>query len=241
MNGTNQSISDWNWSRDLLKLVAITAMTADQVSTYLMEHGTIAYEICQFFGNFTIVIMSYFIVQGLKYTHSVRRYAIRMLIWAVISEAPFYLLFGLQLNVLFTLLASLIIIYLTDRKGWLAGIAALALFFPLSLICDWSIIAPVFTVIYYVLQKKEKLSSILIPVSYSILTPVSYFILRMILYTETQAEYVIGTLSIFLASLLVFAFRRIVEENGRGKIPGLVFYAYYPLHLVTISIILSLL
>ena len=67
MNETKQSLSGWNWSRDLLKLVAIIAMTADHVSIYLMEHGTIAYEICQFFGNFTIVIMSYFIVQGLKY------------------------------------------------------------------------------------------------------------------------------------------------------------------------------
>ena len=162
-------------------------------------------------------------------------YALRLLIWAIISEVPFYLLFGLQLNILFTLLASLIIIYLADRKGWLVGIAVLALFFPLSLICDWSSIAPVFTIIYYVLQKnqKENLSLILIPIS--------YFVLRTILYTETRTEYVTGTLSIFLVALLVFAFRRMAEENGRGKIPGLVFYAYYPLHLVTISIILSLL
>lgn len=163
------------------------------------------------------------------------------LILPIMNQVSLGFLFGMRLNILFTLLASLLIILLIDRKGWPLGIAALMLFFPLSWICDWSIIAPVFTVIYYVLQKKEKLSSILIPVSYSILTPVSYFILRMILYTETQAEYVIGTLSIFLASLLVFAFRRIVEENGRGKIPRLVFYAYYPLHLVTIAIILSLL
>ena len=165
-----------------------------------------------------------------------RNYALRLLAWAIISEAPFYLLFGLQLNVLFTLLASLIIIYLIDRMGWLAGIAALALFFPLSLICDWSIIAPVFTIIYYVLQKNEKLSSILIPVSYSFLIPASYFILRTILYTETQAEYVTGTISIFLASLLVFAFMKKTEETGKGRIPGLVFYAYYPVHLMVIWI-----
>lgn len=217
----------YNTARDILKLIAIIAMTADHASTAFLDEGTIAYNICQFFGNFTIVIMCFFIVQGLRHTRSVLNYALRLLIWAIIAEAPFYLLFGLQLNVLFTLLASLVIIYLSDRMGWLVGIAALALFFPLSLICDWSIIVPVFTVIYYVLHKRQKeiLSLFLIPAS--------YLILRTILYTKTQTEYVTGTLAIFLAALLVFTFRKKTEETGNGRIPGLVFYAYYPLHMVT--------
>lgn len=217
-----------NTARDLLKVIAIIAMTADHASTVFLGEGTAAYDICQFFGNFTIVIMCFFIVQGLKHTRSVLNYALRLLIWAIISEVPFCLLFGLQLNVLFTLLASLIIIYLINRMGWLVGIAALALFFPLSLICDWSIIAPVFTIIFLVIQKrqKENLSILLLPAS--------YFILRIILYTETRIEYITGTLSIFLAALLVFTFRKKAEMAGKGKIPGLVFYAYYPLHMVVL-------
>ena len=218
----------YNTARDILKLIAIIAVTVDHASTAFLDDRTAVYGLCQFFGNFTIVIMSFFIVQGLRHTRSVRNYALRLLAWAIISEAPFYLLFGLQLNVLFTLLASLIIIYLIDRMGWLVGIAALALFFPLSLICDWSIIAPVFTIIYYVLwnNHKEGLSLILIPAT--------YFILKAILYTETQTEYVTGTISIFLASLLVLAFVKNTGETGKGRIPGLVFYAYYPLHLLSV-------
>ena len=221
----------YNTARDILKVIAIIAMTADHASTAFLDEGTPLYDICQFFGNFTIVIMCFFIVQGLRNTRSVVNYALRLLAWAIISEAPFYLLFGLQLNVLFTLLASLIIIYLIDRMGWLVGIATLVLFFPLSLICDWSSIAPVFTIIYYVLQKKQKeeLSLILIPVS--------YFILRMILYIDALVEYVTGTLSIILAALLVSAFRQSVETDGKGRIPRLVFYAYYPSHLVVILLL----
>lgn len=148
-------------------------------------------------------------------------------------RTPFHFRFGLQLNVLFTLLASLIIIYLINRMGWLVGIATLALFFPLSLICDWSIIAPVFTIIYYVLQKrqKENLSILLLPAS--------YIILRMILYTETRIEYITGTISVFLATLLVFIFSKKAEMEGKGRIPGLVFYAYYPLHLTVIWLLLK--
>ena len=221
----------YNIARDILKVIAIITMTADHASTVFLDDRTAVYGLCQFFGNFTIVIMCFFVVQGLRHTRSMLNYTLRILAWAIISEAPFYLLFGFGLNVLFTLLASLIIIYLIDRMGWLVGIAALALFFPFSLICDWSIIAPVFTVIYYVLYKmqKEILSLFLIPAS--------YFIIRTILYTEILTEYVTGALSIFLAVLLVFVFRKKAEEHERGKIPGLVFYSYYPLHLVGISLL----
>lgn len=224
----------YNTARDFLKILAIIAMTADHASTVFLNEGSVLYNISQFCGNFTIVIMCFFITQGLRYTRSVLKYGERLLLWAVISEIPFYLLFGVQLNVLFTLLASLTIIYLLDRNGLLIALTALALFFPISLICDWSIIAPVFTIIFYVLQKKQKeqLSLILIPAS--------YFILRTILYAETQAEYIAGTISMFLASAIIYTLRIKAETQGKGRIPGLVFYAYYPVHLFLIYIISSL-
>ena len=153
------------------------------------------------------------------------------LILPIMNQVSLGFLFGMRLNILFTLLASLLIILLIDRKGWPLGIAALMLFFPLSWICDWSIIAPVFTVIYYVLQKRhiEKLSLLLIPAS--------YFIFRNILYYETQVEYVVGTISIFLAALLVYLMMGKASENRKGRIPGIVFYAYYSVHLIIIWII----
>ena len=223
--------SQYNIARDFLKVLAIVTMTADHVSTTFLESGTFLYYLCQFFGNFTIVIMCFFIVQGLTHTRSVLNYALRLLGWAMVSEVPFILLFGLKLNVLFTLLASLIIIYLLDRKGWIYAVTALAIFFPISLICDWSIIVPVFTVIYYVLQKqnKEELSLILIPGS--------YFVLKTILYTETQLEYVFGTISIFLVTGIVLLLITSVTEYRKGRVSGLVFYIYYPLHLFIIWII----
>lgn len=230
----NTDKPQYNKARDFLKILAIIAMTADHASTVFLNEGSYLYNICQFFGNFTIVIMCFFITQGLRYTRSVLKYGVRLLLWAVISEIPFYLLFGLQMNVLFTLLASLTIIYVLDRKGLLIALTALALFFPISLICDWSIIAPVFTVIFYVLQKKQKeqLSLILIPAS--------YFILRTILYAETQAEYIEGTISIFMASTIVYTLRNKAEKQGKGRIPGLVFYTYYPLHLTVILLFAKL-
>lgn len=230
----NEDKPQYNTARDFLKILAIIAMTADHGSTIFLGEVSALYNICQFFGNFTIVIMCFFITQGLRYTRSVLKYGERLLLWAVISEIPFYLLFGLQLNILFTLLASLTIIYLLDRKGLLTALATLALFFPISLICDWSIIAPVFTIIFYVLQKKQKEQLSLI------LMPASYFILRTILYSKTQVEYIAGTISVFLASAVIFALRTRTEEQRKGGIHGLVFYAYYPLHLTVILLLAKL-
>ena len=45
------------------------------------------------------------------------------------------------------------------------------------------------------------------------------------------------TLSIFLVALLVFALRKKAEDRGKGLIPGIVFYLYYPVHLAVIYLL----
>lgn len=230
MNGTRQRIVDWNWSRDFLKLIAIIAMTADHVSIYLMEHGTIAYEICQFFGNFTIVIMSYFIVQGLKYTHSVRRYAIRMLIWAVISQLPYYFLrHDSGLNVLVTLLGSLIAVHLLDKKGWGYYIFAFAVFLPISLFSDWAFLPLIFTMIFYEADKHDKKW---LPI---VLLPIVMFATRLLISSESIARYISETVAFAIITTVIYLLRDKTEIKAKGLISGLVFYAYYPFHLVVIS------
>ena len=61
-----------------------------------------------------------------------------------------------------------------------------------------------------------------------------YFILWTILYAETQVENVAGPISIILASVVIYALRIKVGEQGKGRIPGLVFYVYYSVHLLII-------
>ena len=234
MNGTRQSIVDWNWSRDLLKLVAIIAMTADHVSTYLMEHETIVFEICQFFGNFTIVIMSYFIFQGLKYTHSVRRYAIRMLIWAVISQLPYYLLrHDSGLNVLVTLLGSLISVHLLDKKGWGYYILAFAVFLPISLFSDWAFLPLIFTMIFYEADKHDKKW---IPI---IFLPAVMFVTRLVISSDSIARYISEAVAFVIVTTIIFLLRDRSEKRAEGMIPGFVFYVYYPFHLLMIFVIQS--
>ena len=233
MNETGQSIGDWNWSRDLLKLVAIIVMTADHVSTYLMEHGPIAYEICQFFGNFTIVIMSYFIVQGLKYTHSVRRYAIRMLVWAVISQLPYYLLrHDSGLNVLVTLLGSLIAVHLLNKKGWGYYVIAFVVFLSISLFTDWAFLPLVFTMIFYEADKHNKRW---LPI---VILPFVMIVTRWLISSDSIARHISEAVAFTIATAMIYLLRDSTERRARGVIPGFVFYAYYPIHLFIVWVLM---
>lgn len=73
---------------NMLKLIAILAMTADHLA-WLLFPGYSTVPIALFLhviGRLTCPIMCYFIAEGYHYTRSVRRYAARLFIFAFISH-----------------------------------------------------------------------------------------------------------------------------------------------------------
>lgn len=225
-------IPRYNQERDFLKVVAIVAMTLDHLSTAFLADDSLLYALLQNIGNWTIVIMCYFLAQGLCYTRSIRRYLERLITWALISQIPFTLLLGLQLNVLFTLFISLLIIYLLDSKGLLVSMTALALLTPVLLISDWNILAPVFTIIFYYASKQNRVFSSFY------LIPGTYLVLSVILYPYLDIfSRFLTTLSIFTATTLTSSLSVPLEKNGKGRVPSLFFYIYYPAHMLAIYVV----
>ena len=227
-------IPRYNPERDFPKVVAIGAMTLDHLSTAFLADDSLLYAVLQNIGNWTIVIMCYFLAQGLFHTRSIRRYLERLITWALISQIPFTLIFGLQLNVLFTLFISLLIIYLLDSKGLLVSMTALALLSPVLLMYDWNILVPIFTIIFYYASKMDRVFSSVY------LIPGAYLVLSVILYPclDISARF-LTAFSFFTASVLISS---LPDGDGKGRIPNRFFYAYYPLHILAIwliSIIIS--
>ena len=222
-------IPRYNQERDFLKVVAIAAMTLDHLSTAFLADDSLLYAVLQNIGNWTIVIMCYFLAEGLCYTRSIRRYLERLITWALISQIPFTLIFGLKLNVLFTLFISLLIIYLLDSKGLLVSMTALALLSPVLLMSDWNVLAPTFTIIFYYASKQNRLfSSIYI-------IPGAYLVLSVFLYPQLDiSARFLTALSFFTPSVLISS---LPTGNGKGRIPNRFFYAYYPLHILAIWLI----
>lgn len=94
-------------------------------------------------GTFTGPVMIYFLIEGYFYTHDVRRYAKRLLLFALLSQLPFSLASGAFFgNMLFTLLICLGVLYVHDHvaDGGLRKLLYVPLFF-VSLFTDWNFLS----------------------------------------------------------------------------------------------------
>lgn len=113
------------------------------------------------FGGLTYPIMAYLLVIGYQHTSNVKKYALRLFLFALVSQVPFTLCFGWgslpipRLNVLFTLLIGLGLLWARDHlksEGlfFLAFVGCVAA----SYFCDWSIDGPIIVLLFYMLKGK---------------------------------------------------------------------------------------
>lgn len=94
-------------------------------------------------GTFTGPVMIYFLIEGYFYTHDVRGYAKRLLLFALLSQLPFSLASGAFFgNMLFTLFICLGVLYMHDHVagGGLRKLLYVLLFF-MSLFTDWNFLS----------------------------------------------------------------------------------------------------
>jgi len=87
-------------SNSKLKIIALIAMTIDHVGYTLYPNLVIL----RIIGRVAFPIYCFLLVEGFRYTSSRKRYFIRLLVFALISEIPFDLAFNNpSQNVFFTL------------------------------------------------------------------------------------------------------------------------------------------
>lgn len=89
--------------REILKWIAMITMTIDHVGASLYPEHIVL----RIIGRLSFPIFCYLIILGVESTRNVRNYFIRLFIFALISQVPFYLALGYepfeQLNIFFTL------------------------------------------------------------------------------------------------------------------------------------------
>ncbi len=116
-------------SSNTLKIIAMVTMFIDHFGKALTNQYWMTYV-----GRLAFPLFAFLIAEGYNHTKDFKKYFKRMLVYALISEIPYNLMFGNVIylagqNVLFTFLISLMVIRAIDvswqKKKWLGIIAGL--------------------------------------------------------------------------------------------------------------------
>ena len=225
-----------------LKLIAILAMTVDHF-TDLFYPGFPA-EIVPFslhlIGRLTAPIMWFFICEGYHYTKDVKKYMLRLGIFAVISHFAYCFAFGIELNplkgsifnrtsVMYPLFIAVVVLYIGEHanvlKAWQKFIIQFILIWS-AFPADWSCIAVLGIVDMY--QRRGNLEKQMLKIIQwvTVYALVSYFFVN-----KVYAAVMVGV-------LLVYPVLKLYNgERGKAKWMKWVFYIYYPLHLIILGIL----
>ena len=243
-SGSNTSIAKGAFQTDsfALKIIAILGMTADHIgNAFYGQLPLVARCILFAPGGLTFPIMAYLLTVGYQHTRDVRRYALRLAVFALLSTLPFFWVLGNKLNVMFTLLMGLGIIWADDHLKNRAAFAGLLVAAILaSHWCDWSYIGVPMILLYH--RGKDTAWRTLAPVALVWLMGLSFIIDPLLQGTWQQYW------TYFMPSLLycfVGATATIPLLSAYGGKQGLplkyFFYAYYPVHIALIGLARGLL
>lgn len=216
-----------------LKGIAIAAMVIDHSTWAFVPLASGPGQIMHGIGRITGQIMFFFIAEGYAHTRSVKKYAARLTVFAIISQLPYIYFWTGKLptvknlfsgNILFTLLFGLLAIWALETQGrktrTLLIIIALCI---ISIPCDWSYWGILFILAFHFsANEPEKRQAFVL-----LITITRFLWIR-------NAETIPGTnlyqLAIPLALPLLYLY------NGeRGKGGKWLFYAFYPAHLLMIG------
>lgn len=189
------------------------------------------YYATRYIGRIAFPIYCFLLVEGFKRTHDVRKYALRLGLFALVSEIPFDLCFNASIieftyqNVFFTLFIGLVTMIAVDWSGkhkWSENIIT-------DRICGYFFMA-VFTVAG--IAAAELLST-----DYAG-TGVMCVMVLYFLRNRKVAQAIAGAVAFSWELTAPLAFLPILAYNGkRGLKLKYFFYAFYPAHLLLIYIV----
>ena len=233
-------------NRDEIKLIAMGTMLLNHVATVFMEPGTFFYELFLDIGYFTAITMCYFLVEGWHYTHSRKQYALRLFVFALLSQIPFSLAFAeggkLQnsnLNMMFTLFfCFLIICALKQIPNPMLG-KCIALFLTFcTIFCDWAVFAAVFTWLFVWAEGSEekKRSAYLWAVGifgvFTLLSGIGRFTPVGLLFYARGA-----TAGVALSAYCILYWYNGKRMKKGKKFLQWFFYLFYPVHLLILGLL----
>lgn len=225
-----------------LKTIAILAMTIDHICDLIYPGfpAKPAAFALHLVGRLTAPIMWFFICEGYYYTHNVKKYMLRMGIFALISHFAYCFSFGIniipfstgifnQTSVMYPLFIAIVVMWLQDNdlpvKGWIKH-TIITLLILSAFPADWSCIAVLAILGMYKNRNSLKKQMTVMALYVAIYSAVSFFFVSK------------GYALVQIGVLLVYPFlKQYNGQKGTARWMKWFFYIYYPLHLVIIGIL----
>lgn len=228
-----------------LKMIAIVTMFIDHLAASMWVHGVFPWEYGVYYymrviGRMAFPIYCFLLVEGFMHTKSRTKYGGRLLLFAMLSEIPFTLALGGDgTNVFFTLFTGLAVISIVDmilenfkfssKKIWvkflewfikgvfmMAVIAIGAILADYVFVCDYGS-AGVYAIVLL------------------------YFLRAFPMLAFTTATIALAVMSSSIEIYALFMLIPLYLYNGeRGKQVKYFFYAFYPVHLFLIWLLVFL-
>ncbi|WP_206172736.1 TraX family protein [Acidilutibacter cellobiosedens] len=214
-----------------LKIIAIITMLIDHIGAVLFPDMIWL----RMIGRLAFPIFAYLISEGYFKTKDVKKYMLRLFIFALISQIPFYFAFreGFYLNVFFTLFLGLYAIYKYDqtKNYWVVfGVGMLAYF----LNTDYNIYGIIMIFLFYKFHdnfKRMAVSQVWLNLLY-LGIPILVMFLRGGKMTPSMIGYQL------IQGLCLISLIFINYYNGeKGYSLKYVFYSFYPVHLGVLALI----
>lgn len=230
---------------NMLRTIAVILMLSDHIWATYMSFG----DWMTYIGRMAFPIFAFQIAEGFVHTSNFKKYALRLLGFALVTEIPFNLFYSSRVfnpyhqNVLFTLLLGLLAIHVIDKakKNRTAKNIGLSVLW-LLLICmastlgfvDYGFLGMLTVVMFYILRNFP----------FAWLAQLAAMVLINIVFFEGQVfpvEILGKTFEIPYQGFAVFALIPIWLYGGKkgksSKIMQYSFYAFYPVHMLILYLI----
>lgn len=223
----------------VLKIIACFTMFIDHVG-YIVFDGHSSW--FNYVGRLAFPIFAFQISEGYIHTHDVKKYLLRLILFAFISQIPFLLFHSIinnepGLNVIFTLFLGLVAIIIYDKYNKFVGVFSAIIFGIIAhfLNSDYSFYGVGITFLFYVFNKNK----CLLAISFIIATLMQYSYLILVYYNY-GFEFLKNVFIIYLPYFICTIFSIIIilcYNKKKGPSTKYFFYLFYPLHMILIYIL----
>ncbi len=239
---STRTLSERGFTSFDLKIVAIACMTFDHAAFVFIDVFPF-WVVCLMMavGGATFPLMAFQLVEGYHHTSNLKRYCLRLGAFALVAQIPYGLFLSANLNILFTLLIGLVVLYLDDRvQNRAAALGCLAAGCLLSIFCDWAVIG---VALIYMFKKfpeqggAHRATACAACLFSGLCTALPAVGDMVAMATLTQLPFALfGIVGSFIA------FEMIARYDGRrGRPLKYFFYVYYPGHIAVLGCLYLLL